>query len=272
LPDHEYRRAIDLSQAIAIEVGTPRFYLEKAQEVALSRELFADELMSAAGLRIVAERDACPGHGLIHVKKVAVDSGALVLIEEGGKVPNARVRRLVLLAHLAGIFHDICRTEREHARRGAEEVKKILPSFSLQDGECADITHAIRNHEAFRPCPNRTGSASQLLSDVLYDADKFRWGPDNFTETLWAMILPRRIPLKTLLPRFLLGLEGIRQIRDSFRTATGKEYGPDFIDRGLMIGQRLHAALTAAEKREMEPPCKASRPRGGIAQQGRKKE
>lgn len=250
LPDHEYSRAIDLSRAIAIEVGTPRFYLERAQEVALSRELFADEPMSAAGLQIVAERDACPGHGLVHVEKVAVDSGALVLIEGGGKIPDARVRRLVYLAHLAGIFHDICRTEREHAVRGAEAVKKILPSFSLQDGECADITHAIRNHEAFRPCGDRTGCASQFLSDVLYDADKFRWGPDNFTETLWAMILPRGIPLKTFLPRFLPRLEGIRQIRDSFRTPAGREYGPDFIDRGLKIGQKLHAALTAEEGME----------------------
>ena len=248
MPDHEYSQAIDLSRAIASEVGTPRFYLERAQEVALSRKLFADEPLSAAGLRIVAQRDVCPGHGLIHVEKVAVDSGALVLIEEGGKASDTRVRRLVFLAHLAGIFHDICRTEREHAERGAEEVKKLLPSFSLQDGECADITDAIRNHEAFRPCRNPTGCASQLLSDVLYDADKFRWGPDNFTETLWAMILPRGIPLQTLLPRFLSRLEGIRKIRDSFRTPTGREYGPDFIDRGLTIGKRLHAALTAAEK------------------------
>jgi hypothetical protein len=247
LPDHEYRRAIDLSQAIAVEVGAPRFYTEKAQEVALSRELFADEPMSTVALRIVAERDASPGHGLTHVEKVAVDSGALVIIEEGGKISDARVRRLVLHAHLAGIFHDICRSEKEHARRGAEEVKKLLPSFSLQESECADIIHAIRNHEAFQPCGNRTDCASQHLSDVLYDADKFRWGPDNFTETLWAMILSRGIPLKTLLPRFLPGLEGIRQIRDSFRTPTGKEFGPDFIDRGLTIGKRLHTALTAAE-------------------------
>ncbi len=248
MPDHEYRRAIDLSRAIAIEVGTPRFYLEKAKEVALSRELFANDPMYAAALRIVAKRDAWPGHGATHIEKVAVDSGALILIEEGGKIPDARVRRLVFLAHLAGIFHDICRSEREHAGRGAEEVKKILPSFSLLEDECTNITDAIKSHEAFQPCPNRTGYASQLLSGVLYDADKFRWGPDNFTETLWAMILPRGIPLKTLLARFLSGLEGIRRIRDSFRTPTGREYGPDFIDRGLTIGKKLHDALTATEE------------------------
>lgn len=248
MPDHEYRRAIDLARGIATEVGTPRFYVDRERDVALSRELFAGEPLTAAGLRIVAQRGACPGHGLIHVEKVAVDCGALVLIEEGAKNLDARVRRLVLLAHLAGIFHDIRRSEKEHAARGAEEAKKFLPSFSLRDNECAGITDAIRNHEAFRPSRSPAGCISQLLSDVLYDADKFRWGPDNFTETLWAMILPREIPLKTLLPRLLSGLEGIRRIRDSFRTPTGREYGPDFIDRGLTIGKILHQALASAEE------------------------
>jgi len=86
---------------------------------------------------------------------------------------------------------------------------------------------------------------AQLISDALYDADKFRWGPDNFTETLWAMIIPRKTPLPVLLSRFLSRLEGIENIRTTFRTPTGREYGPDFIDRGLLIGRRLHAALTA---------------------------
>jgi len=248
LPPHEYLRAIDLSRMIALEVGTPRFYLDKAREVALSRELFANEPMSAAALQTVATLNASPGHGLSHVEKVAIDSGALVIIEQEGKIPDARLRREVLLAHLAGIFHDICRSEEDHAARGADAVKKLLPHFSLQDGEGRDIADAIGNHEAFRPCRNRTGCTARLLSDALYDADKFRWGPDNFTETLWAMILPRGIPLKTLLPHFLSRLEGIRRIRDSFRTQTGKEYGPDFIDRGLTIGKRLHAALTSDEE------------------------
>ena len=84
MPDQEYQMAIDLSRTIAAEVGTPRFYLEKAREVALSRELFAGEPLIAAGLRLVAERGACLGHGTTHVEKVAVDSGALILIEEGG--------------------------------------------------------------------------------------------------------------------------------------------------------------------------------------------
>ena len=244
MPDQHYHMAIDLSRTIAAEVGTPRFYLEKAREVALSRELFAGEPLIAGGLRIVAERDACLGHGIAHVEKVAVDGGALILIEEGGTAPDARIRRLVLLAQLAGILHDIRRSERDHAERGAEEAQALLAGFSIGDDERAGIVTAIRNHEAFRPCRALADRGAQLLSDALYDADKFRWGPDNFTETLWAMIAHRGIPLQALLPRLLPGIEGIGQIRDSFRTPTGKEYGPDVIDRGLTIGRRLYAALT----------------------------
>ena len=243
--DQHYLRTIELSRAIAAEVGTPRFYLEKVREVALSRELFAGEPLIAAGLQLVAERGSCLGHGIAHVEKVAVDSGALVLIEERGVAGDSRIRRLVLLSQLAGILHDIRRTERDHAERGAEEAQTLLTAFSIRDDERAGIVNAIRNHEAFRPCRASTGRTAQLLSDVLYDADKFRWGPDNFTETLWAMIADRGIPLQALLPRLLPGIEGIGQIRDSFRTPTGREYGPDFIDRGLTIGRRLHAALTA---------------------------
>ncbi len=246
MKDQEYRLAIDLARRIAAEVGTPRFPVEKAREVALSRELFATEPVIAAGLRIVAERGECLGHGLVHVEKVAIDAGALILAEEGAAA-DVRVRRLVFLAQLAGILHDICRTEKEHAERGAREAEKLLVSFSLLPEECAGIADAIRNHEAFRRRRSATGRTAQLLSDVLYDADKFRWGPDNFTETLWAMVSLRGVPLQTLIPRLLPGIEGIRKIRDSFRTPTGREYGPDFIDRGLTIGMRLHAALMAAE-------------------------
>jgi hypothetical protein len=245
LPDQEYRRAIDLSRKIAAEVGTPRFYLERETEVALSREWFAVEPLVEEALRIVGERGDYPGHGLIHVRKVAVDVGALILIEEGGAPLDSRIRRLVLLAHLAGLLHDIRRSEKNHAERGADEAAAILASFPLRDEECAGIACAIRNHEAFRPFRTDAGPSARLLSDALYDADKFRWGPDNFTETLWAMIIPRGIPLQKLLPRFLAGIEGIRKVRESFRTATGREYGPDFIDRGLTIGLMLYEELTA---------------------------
>jgi hypothetical protein len=244
LPDPEYDRVIALACKIAAEVGIPLFYSEREREVNLSGELFAAEPLVASAIRIVEERGDCLGHGLIHVRKVAVDMAALVLVEEGRFPLDARVRRLVLLAHLAGLLHDICRSQKDHAERGAEEAASLLASFPIQDDECAAIANAIRNHEAFRPFRSATGVDARLLSDALYDADKFRWGPDNFTETLWAMVIPRGIPLWALLPRFLPGIEGVAKIRESFRTAAGRQYGPDFIDRGLAIGRRLHAELT----------------------------
>jgi len=247
LPDQEYRRAIDLSRKIAAEVGTPRFYLEREEEVALSRKWFAAEPLVEKALRIVGEREDCLGHGLIHVRKVAIDVGALILIEEGGAPADVRVRRFVLLAHLSGLLHDIRRSEKNHAELGADEAAAILASFPLSDEECADVAGAIRNHEAFRPSRTETGPKARLLSDALYDADKFRWGPDNFTETIWAMTAPRAIPLRELLPRFPVGMQGVERIKKTFRTATGRKYGPDFIERGLEIGRRLCAALTEKE-------------------------
>lgn len=244
MPDPEYQRAIDLSRKIADEVGTPRFYLEREKEVAISREWFAAEPLAEEALRIIRAGADFPGHGLIHIRKVAIDIGALILIEEGRGSPDTRLRRLVLLAHLAGLLHDIRRSEENHAERGADKAAGILATFPLHNQERADIDVAIRNHEAFRPFRTDAGPTAQLLADALYDADKFRWGPDNFTETLWAMVTPRGIPLQKLMPKFLAGLDGIRKIRGSFRTATGREYGPDFIDRGLTIGLRLYKELS----------------------------
>jgi hypothetical protein len=43
------------------------------------------------------------------------------------------------------------------------------------------IVAAIRNHEAFRKILESEDKSARLVSDSLYDADKFRWGPDNFT-------------------------------------------------------------------------------------------
>jgi hypothetical protein len=38
-------------------------------------------------------------------------------------------------------------------------------------------------------------------------------------------------------------MKGIEKITQTFRTPTGKEYGPDFISRGLEIGRRLYTEL-----------------------------
>ena len=84
-----------------------------------------------------------------------------------------------------------------------------------------------------------------LLSDSLYDADKFRWGPDNFTDTLWRMVTFSHMPMSDFITHYPKGLEGLSRIRDTFRTPTGKIYGPEFIDLGLAIGKKLYEVILA---------------------------
>jgi hypothetical protein len=207
--------------------------------------MYRDDASARVCAGIVEERGDRLGHGLDHSAKVAVESGALVLIESGPDISRAELQRRVRLAHLAGILHDIRRDEENHARCGAEEAIIVLTSLHLPAGDVRIVGRAIVNHEAFQPEQPTDDREAQLISDALYDADKFRWGPDNFTDTIWAMLAYRGIPLSKVLPRFLGGLDGIKRIRDTFRTAAGRRYGPDFIDRGLAIGTRLYAELTS---------------------------
>lgn len=242
LPD-AYREAREISLRIAREVDPPRFYADKRVEVEASRLALEKHPMARAALSLVEERGERLGHGVSHVVKVAVDAGALVLIEAGVRLDEAGRERYLLLAHLAGLLHDIRREERDHARRGAEEAGRILLGFDLERGEREAVVQAIRNHEAFLPEEPLDDPDLQILSDALYDADKFRWGPDNFTETLWSMVAPIGIPMEALLRHFRSGMEGIVRVADTFRTPTGRVYGPDFIARGLEIGERLFREL-----------------------------
>jgi len=241
--DRELEKAKKFARQIARSIEIPRFYREKMREVERSRRLFRSSSLVKECLILVREREDSIGHGIVHVRKVAIDAGAISLIENSPFLPIPEVRRMVLLAHIAGVLHDIRRMEKDHARVSAGEAEKLLALFNLSAHEIAAITCAIGNHEAFRPADPLEDPWAQLLSDALYDADKFRWGPDNFTEMLWDMVEYRKASLDAVLTRFLKGMEGIERIRDTFRTRTGKIYGPDFIDRGIEIGTKFYEAI-----------------------------
>jgi len=244
VPDYNYEEARNVCEKIAASFNTPRFYREKAREVEQSRQLYEHHADVQTCVAILQENESY-GHGLSHARKVAIDSGAIILIEENNGATELSLHRRVLLAHLAGVLHDIKRSSPNHAREGAKEADTILKSFDLDKAERRTISQAIENHEAFQPHHPLDTISDQLLSDALYDADKFRWGPDNFTEMIWDIIIPRKIPLSTVLDRFSAGLEGIKKIRETFRTITGREYGPDFIDIGLKIGKQLYSELNS---------------------------
>lgn len=242
--NEEYRKAQAIAKRIAREVGEPLFYRHEAPFIEMSDHLFTEHPLVTRAVGILGAEPDRLGHGLGHSTKVAVDAGAIILIECGNANSRDRVGRLVALAHVAGVLHDIKREEKDHAAKGAEEAARILRDFALTDDERSAIAEAIANHEAFRPVLPLDDPAYQVLSDALYDADKFRWGPDNFSDMLWDMVSRRGVPLSALLGRFLKGMEGIGRIRETFRSETGRRYGPDFIDRGMEIGNRLYAELT----------------------------
>ncbi len=242
-----------LSEKIAGTFATPRFYREKKIEIGESLRLFENNPMVTACMEIIAARANFSGHGLSHARKVAIEAGAIILIEGRHATEGGSIKRAVVLAHIAGILHDIKRSGKHHARQGAKEAKKILREFDLTAKEQTAVVDAIRNHEAFQPCTPLTDPDAQLLSDALYDADKFRWGPDNFTEMIWDISETLNISIETLLDHFPSGLKTLGKIRDTFRTSTGKEYGPDFIALGLKIGKRLYKELGKEHLRDSPP-------------------
>ena len=240
----EIEEAKKLTRKIARSVEPPRFYRERRKEVERSRRMLWSSPIVRECLNLVKERNGAKGHGVIHVRKVAVDAGAIALVESNPGLPRAEVRRMVLLAHVAGILHDIRRLEKEHARASAAEAGSLLVRFDLSEREIMTVTDAIRNHEAFHAADILKDPMAQFLSDALYDADKFRWGPDNFTEMLWDIVEYRKASLDGVLKRFPKGMAGIEHIRGTFRTLTGKIYGPDFIDRGIEIGMKFYAIMS----------------------------
>ena len=184
------------------------------------------------------------GHGVEHAEKVAVEAGALVHREGAVLFPEAsRRRQAAILAQIAGLLHDLRRGEKDHARASAQAAEPLLSSFSLKEEEGRCILAAIANHEAFTEPQTARYRLGQTVSDALYDADKFRWGPDNFTVTLWKMLRFSKASIPRLISRFPRGMKGIERIRDTFRTATGRRYGPEFIDLGLKIGEEIHKFL-----------------------------
>jgi hypothetical protein len=88
-----------------------------------------------------------------------------------------------------------------------------------------------------------------MVSDALYDADKFRWGPENFSTTLWLMVSAHNTPIAALHQTFREKMRGIEKIKETFRTATGRRYGPEFIDQGITIGNVIYEEMSAMLQR-----------------------
>lgn len=237
---NEILRRIRQESTSVMPDAVPSFYSAMNAELAFARDAFFSH-----PLIIRCREDVLPflndgfGHGIAHSKKVAIEACALALAE-AAPLGMDTARRLGLLAMLAGLLHDSCRLEGEHASRGAELALLVLHDYPLKDHEKQVVSRAIESHEAFSERVVFEHADMQVVADALYDADKFRWGPDNFITTLWEICNYQDWTLDQILDRFPNGLEVIASIQNTFRSPAGKIYGPEFIDLGLIMGKKIY--------------------------------
>jgi hypothetical protein len=239
-----YRRLKEKAVRTSEKLGIPSFYDVYRKELDISSSSFFKSAMIRRCRSYISETGLHPAHGIFHCEKVALEAGALVLIERenyGNGGPDTD--ELMLCAQIAGLLHDITRNRKDHTVTGSIETALILRNFDMDEVHKRYIVAAIRNHEAFTEVPASGDEPGRLVSDCLYDADKFRWGPDNFTTTLWLITRSSGMPAETLYRIFKEKMEGIVRIKDTFRTDTGKKYGPEFIDIGIEIGNEIYREL-----------------------------
>jgi len=243
--DEIYKKIREKARQIALELPSPDFYYECTESVEISGNFFDSDPLVQKIYGCVAERlENDFGHGMAHAEAVARDAGALIV--EESKIlcdsTETSMRRL-LVVQTASLLHDVQRKMEDHALEGARTAGEILPSFPFELAEIDDICQAIRNHEAFREISGYFSSEGLLVSDCLYDADKFRWGPDNFKYTVWDMIAFANVPFSRFMTGYHGGLKSLQKIKTSFRSSTGKKYGPQFIDMGIFIGEKLYSVI-----------------------------
>jgi hypothetical protein len=233
------------AREIAARFPAMDFYQKEAAAVEVSRQLFETApLVVELRHQMAAGLEDDFGHGVLHATQVALDAGALTQIEgrAAGYTGDYLLRR-TCIAHCASLLHDVLRKQSNHAEQGASHAARLLTAHPLSADEIEDICIAIRNHEAFKTTVSVNTREGALVSDCLYDADKFRWGPDNFTDTLWAMVAFSRPTLGDFVRRYPAGMAGLARIRSTFRTPTGRIYGPQFIDAGIAIGAELYRVI-----------------------------
>jgi hypothetical protein len=240
-----YEEMMANARVIAASFPQPRFYVNCREPLNLSRSLFEEDAqVMRCRILVLGELKDDLGHGVAHSEKVALEAGALAYIEgERLSLEESFRREACLRAQIAGLLHDVRRGEKNHAKASAFAASNILEEFFFSPEKGKHILQAIANHEAFVEPKTIDSPVGQMISDALYDADKFRWGPENFTYTLWHMLRSSGAHIAPLIRRFPQGMEGISWIKKTFRTATGKIYGLEFIELGLRIGEKIYEFL-----------------------------
>ncbi len=239
-----YHKLKEKALSAAFEAGAPSFYMEHRKELEASLSSYSTSSLVSKCRTYLDESKLHPAHGLFHCEKVALEAGAILQIEGSAMGLDASdISELIPCVQIAGLLHDIKRAGNDHTIAGSKEAAAILRDFEIKERYKGYIVSAIRNHEAFKEVLASDDESARLISDCLYDADKFRWGPDNFTVTLWLIIESTGLSPEKLCNCFIEKMDGIKKIRETFRTKTGQKYGPEFIDKGIMIGNTIYREM-----------------------------
>ena len=166
-----YARIRQRARQIVSQYPPPDFYQDHSIANELSLKYLETNPFTAKLRSFVAETlENNFGHGIQHALKVAIDAGALMIIENklAGR-PDNFINQRVLVVQCAGLLHDIQRKHEDHAVKGAAYARQILEIFPFKSHEVDDICRAIRNHEAFKKTIKAGTSEGALVSDCLYD-------------------------------------------------------------------------------------------------------
>lgn len=240
-----YKKLRETAKAVADTLPQPAFYQKHALLIRQVDKTLGTHALIRKCRSVLDDYQLECAHGLCHCETVARDAGALIHIEAQARgMRETDTVHLSLIAEIAGLLHDIKRREDDHAVRGSIEADKILAGIGMVKKDRTYIADAIRNHEAFKTTFDSIDEHAKMVSDALYDADKFRWGPENFTTTLWLIVDDHQTTPEILHKTFREKMKGIEKIKETFRTDTGRQYGPEFIDQGLAIGYVIYDEMS----------------------------
>jgi hypothetical protein len=67
------------------------------------------------------------------------------------------------------------------------------------------------------------------------------------------MVAYLQVPIPDFLERYPAGLDKIAKIKETFRSETGRCYGPRFVDTGLALGRQLYEILERDFRKVVAP-------------------
>lgn len=250
------KRYKDASLAYFRALPEPAFVTECAEELDVARKIFFNHpVIDRLREEVLPFLYDDSGFGVEHSRNTAIDAGAIVMVEHRGR-ELTRPRELALCAEVAGLLHDIGRLEPDHAARAAELARHMLERYPLAAGDRKRIVYAVARHHA-PPLVDTMASAedleAELLAGAIHDADLFRFGPDIYASLLWETCDYEEANAELLLECFRRGLAELDGAEETFRTAPGQQYGPEFLDYGRRHGpailRLLHEHLRRASPR-----------------------